>query len=73
MNLTDDQLKQRDAVSDTPRTDTATKTYIWNGVKHIFVEAGVARQLERELAAVTAENERLLLTIRTASCRKGNE
>ena len=46
-----------DAVSDTPRTDAATKTYIWNGVKHIFVEADVARQLERELAAVTADLE----------------
>ena len=46
-----------DAVSDTPRTDAATKTYIWNGVKHIFVEADVVRQLERELAAVTAERD----------------
>lgn len=57
MNITDDQLKQRDAMSDTPRTDAATKTYIWNGVKHIFVEADFARQLERELAAVTAERD----------------
>ena len=57
MNITDDQLKQRDAMSDTPRTDAATKTYIWNGVKHIFVEADVVRQLERELAAVTAERD----------------
>lgn len=59
MNITDDQLKQRNAVSDTPRTDAATKTYIWNGVKHIFVEADVVRQLERELAAVTAERDAL--------------
>ena len=38
-------------MSTTPRTQAATKTYIWNGVKHIFVDATVCEQIESELAA----------------------
>ena len=57
MNYTDDQLKQRDAVSDTPRTDA---DYALHGGS---VCPEFARILERELAAVTAErneaNEKL--------------
>lgn len=35
-------------MSDTPRTAAATKTYVWNGVKHVFVDAIVAQQLAAE-------------------------
>ena len=38
-------------MSTTPRTQAATKTNIWNGVKHIFVDAAVCCQLETELTA----------------------
>ena len=53
MNITDDQLKQRDAVSDTPRTDAEQE--IDNGDTKPLFE--FCRQLERELAAVTAERD----------------
>jgi sarcosine oxidase delta subunit len=44
-------------MSTTTRTAAATKIYIWNGVKHIFVDAAVCEQIEDELAAVTAERD----------------
>lgn len=50
----DDQLKQRDTVSDTPRTDA--ETFINEGD---YVTGDFARQLERELAAVAAERDAL--------------
>lgn len=53
MNYTDDQLKQRDAVSYTPRTDAEQE--IDNGDTKPLFE--FCRQLERELAAVTADLE----------------
>ena len=53
MNYTDDQLKQRDAVSNTPRTDA---DYALHGGS---VCPEFARILERELAAVTAERDAL--------------
>ena len=46
-------------MSTTTRTAAATKIYIWNGVKHIFVDAAVCEQIEDELAAVTAERDEL--------------
>ena len=65
MNHTDDQLKQRD-VSDTPRTDAAAfgsniknqsdsdKEWPWSAIDRGW---DFARQLERELAAVTVERD----------------
>ena len=53
MNHTDAQLKQHDAVSDTPRTDAEQE--IDNGDTKPLFE--FCRQLERELAAVTADLE----------------
>ena len=53
MNYTDAQLKQRDTVSDTPRTDAEQE--IDNGDTKPLFE--FCRQLERELAAVTADLE----------------
>ena len=65
-NHTDDQLKQRDAVSDTPRTETerlgsniknqsdSDKEWPWSAIDRGW---DFARQLERELAAVTAERD----------------
>jgi len=55
MNRTDDQLKQRDAVSDTPRTDAEQE--IDNGDTKPLFE--FCRQLERELAVVTSERAAL--------------
>ena len=46
-------------MSTTTRTAAATKIYIWNGVKHIFVDAAVCEQIEDELAAVTDERDAL--------------
>ena len=66
MNHTDDQLKQRDAVSDTPRTDTVAFGTDDESLNRLFgirelpryvAPADFARQLERELAAVTADLE----------------
>ena len=58
MNHTDDQLKQRDAVSDTPRTDAMTEA---NGIQCKCSDKPIelCRQLERELASVTAERDAL--------------
>ena len=53
MNHTYAQLKQHDAVSDTPRTDAEQE--IDNGDTKPLFE--FCRQLERELAAVTAERD----------------
>ena len=64
MNYTDD--KQRDAVSDTPRTDTVAFGTDDESLNRLFgirelpryvAPADFARQLERELAAVTAERD----------------
>ena len=52
MSITDDQLKQRDAVSDTPRTDAMDSLRYRSDV--LFE---LSRQLERELAAVTTERD----------------
>ena len=66
MNITDDQLKQRDAVSDTPRTDTVAFGTDGESLNRLFgirelpryvAPADFAHQLERELAAVTAERD----------------
>ena len=66
MNITDDQLKPRDAVSDTPRTDTVAFGTDDESLNRLFgirelpryvAPADFARQLERELAAVTAERD----------------
>jgi hypothetical protein len=57
-------------MSTTTRTAAATKIYIWNGVKHIFVDAAVCEQFEDELAAVTAERDALkhaLIELESAS------
>ena len=53
MSYTDAQLKQRDAVSDTPRTDKARG---FNDME-TAVSAEDMEHLERELAAVTADLE----------------
>jgi hypothetical protein len=52
-------------MSTTTRTAAATKIYIWNGVKHIFVDAAVCEQIEDELAAVTAERDALKAKLAT--------
>lgn len=56
MNLTDDQLKQRDAVSDTPRTDDTFDAYTRGIAGSAYIRASM-QKLERELAAVTAERD----------------
>ena len=57
---TDDQLKQRDAVSDTPRTERVWKHAMENYPARLPEGiANFARILERELAAVTAERDAL--------------
>ena len=66
MNITDDQLKQHDDVSDTPRTETerlgsniknqsdSDKEWPWSAIDRGW---DFARILERELAAVAAERD----------------
>ena len=60
MNHTDAQLKQHDAVSDTPRTDAEQE--IDNGDTKPLFE--FCRQLERELSAVTAERDSMVARFR---------
>ena len=66
--MSDNQLKQRDAVSDTPRTDTVAFGTDDESLNRLFgirelpryvVPVDFARILERELAAVTAERDAL--------------
>ena len=66
MSYTDAQLKQHDAVSNTPRTDAAAFGTDDESLSRLFgirelpryvVPVDFARQLERELAAVTADLE----------------
>ena len=48
-------MRYRDAMSETPRTDA-----VFASTDHAGIMRDFARALERELAALKAENERLL-------------